>query len=71
MDKSTRLLNALKEGDSNKIGLAFTAAIREKVATALDVRKVAVVSNFYSESNKITKAERLTNLIRRGKTNGQ
>ena len=48
MDKSAHLLNALQTGDTVQIGAAFTAAIREKVATALDIRKSAVASEFYS-----------------------
>ena len=52
MNKNKELLDALLAGDEPTINLAFDAAIKEKIQTEIDIRKVAVGSQFFTAPAK-------------------
>ena len=52
MNKTKTLLDALLAGNEPEVALAFDAAIKEKIQTEVEIRKVAVGSQFFTSPAK-------------------
>ena len=50
MSKSLELLSAIASGNTEASNAAFSSLMRDKVSTGLDVRKVALTSEIYTEA---------------------
>lgn len=48
MNKTKALLDALLAGDESGVKMAFDVAIKEKIKTEVDIRKVAAGSRFFT-----------------------
>jgi hypothetical protein len=52
LNSVTKLLNAIQGGDAGDQNAAFQNVMREKVATALDVRKVGLTSEIFNAASQ-------------------
>lgn len=48
MNKTKTLLDALLAGNEPEVKLAFDAALKEKIKTETDIRKVAIGAKFFT-----------------------